>query len=113
MTTAKGWAARPRERSSAGELERALSKLADTDLRRRGYERLAQLASLDLPAGSCWVLARLARLGSVSGEELARQARVPMEQGRPYVDKLVEAELVARRDGLIELTDLAAVLRIG
>jgi DNA-binding MarR family transcriptional regulator len=102
----EGLGGTPTQRSSAGELERALSKLADADLRRRGYERLAQMASLDLPAGSCWVLARLARLGSLSGEELARQARVPMEQGRPYVDKLVEAELVARRDGLIELTDL-------
>jgi len=100
----EGLGGTPTERSSAGELERALSKLADTDLRRRGYERLAQMAGLDLPAGSCWVLSRLARLGPVSGEELARQAGVPVEQGRPYVDKLVAADLVERRGGLLELT---------
>ena len=102
----EGLGGTPTLRSSVGEIERVLSKLADADLRRRGYERLAQLTGLDLPAGSCWVLTRLARQGPVSGEELARQARVPVERGRPYVDKLVEADLVARRDGLIELTDL-------
>ncbi len=101
----EGLGGTPTQRSSVGEMERALSKLSDTDLRRRGYERLAQMADLDLPAGSCWVLARLARLGPVSGEELARQARVPVEHGRPFVDKLVEADLVARRNGVIELTE--------
>ena len=39
-------------------------RLASADIRRRGYERLAALAGLDLPAGSCWILTRLAKQGA-------------------------------------------------
>jgi EmrB/QacA subfamily drug resistance transporter len=92
------------ERSSAGELERALCRLADADLRRAGYARLAAAAGLDLPGGSCWVLTRLAKQGTVASAELARQADVPVDRGRPYVDRLVETGLVNRDDGMLELT---------
>jgi DNA-binding MarR family transcriptional regulator len=40
----------------------------------------------------------------VAGTELAREAGVTVEAGRPYVDKLVEAGLVSRADGTIKLT---------
>jgi hypothetical protein len=50
----EGLGAGSAERSSVDEVERALSRLAGADIRRRGYERLALLAGLDLPAGSCW-----------------------------------------------------------
>ena len=76
-----------------------------TDLRRRGYERLATLAGLDLPAGSCWILTRLARQGPVAGEELARQANVTMDHGRPYVDRLVSEDMLVRSNGTLVLTD--------
>jgi EmrB/QacA subfamily drug resistance transporter len=89
-------------RSSVAEVERALSRLASADIRRRGYERLAALAGLDLPAGSCWVLTRLAKQGAVAGEELARQAEV--DRGRPYVDRLVAERMVARANGTLNLT---------
>ena len=93
------------QRSSAGELERALLRLADVDLRKRGYARLAQACGLGLPAGSCWVLARLAKRGGRQvGAELAREAGVTMEHGRPYVDKLVDAGYVQRDDGVLALT---------
>jgi len=91
-------------RSSADEVERALSRLASTDIRRRGYERLAVLAGLNLPAGSCWVLTRLAKQGAVAGAELARQAGVGVDHGRPYVDRLVAEGMVVRSGGGIELT---------
>jgi DNA-binding MarR family transcriptional regulator len=91
-------------RSSVDEVERALSRLAGADIRRRGYERLAVLAGLDLPAGSCWVLTRLAKQGAVAGEELARQAGVGVDHGRPYVDRLVAEGMVIRSAGSIELT---------
>ena len=91
-------------RSSADEVERALSRLASTDIRRRGYERLAALAGLDLPAGSCWVLTRLARQGAVAGKELARQAGVGVDHGGPYVDRLVAVGMVVRADGRLNLT---------
>ena len=55
-------------------------------------------------AGSCWVLARLAKHGTTAGTELAAQAGVSVEYGRPYVDKLVNAGYVQRDDGLLVLT---------
>ncbi len=97
------------QRSSVDELERALLRLADTDLRRRGYERLADLCGLELPGGSCWVLARLAKHGRAAGVELAREAGVTVATGRPYVDKLVEAGYVNRADGTLELTTTGQV----
>jgi EmrB/QacA subfamily drug resistance transporter len=92
------------QRSSLEELERALLRLADADLRKRGYDRLADLCGLELPGGSCWILARLAKDGSVVGTDLAREAGVTLEVGRPYADKLVQAGLVRRGDGTLALT---------
>ncbi len=100
----EGIGAAPAQRSSVQEVERALCRLADADMRRRGYERLAARAGLDLPGGSCWVLTRLARQGTVPGEELARQANVTVDHGRPYVDALVTGGLVVRADGMLDLT---------
>jgi DNA-binding MarR family transcriptional regulator len=91
-------------RSSADEVERALSRLASADIRRRGYERLAALAGLDLPAGSCWVLTRLAKQGAVAGEELARQAGIEVGRGRTYLDRLVAERMVVRANGTLILT---------
>ena len=105
LTSARG-SGRPRpERSSVDEVERSLVRLGGADLRRRGYERLAALAGLDLPPGSCWILTRLAKQGAVPGEELARQANVTMDYGRPYVDRLVSEGMVVRSNGTLVLTD--------
>jgi EmrB/QacA subfamily drug resistance transporter len=100
----EGLGAASAHRSSVAEIERALLRLADGDLRRQGYTRLAELSGLGLPAGSCWVLARLAKNGPVAGTDLARQAGVTVEHGRPYVDRLVQAGYVRRDDGTLELT---------
>jgi DNA-binding MarR family transcriptional regulator len=105
----EGIGAASAQRSSAAELERALLRLADVDLRREGYTRLAQLCGLGLPAGSCWILARLAKRGSAAGADLAREAGVTVEHGRPYADKLVEAGYVRRDDGRLELTPEGSV----
>jgi DNA-binding MarR family transcriptional regulator len=101
----EGLGAGPPERSSVDEVERALTRLGGADLRRRGYERLAALAGLDLPAGSCWILTRLAKQGAVPTEELARQANVTVDYGRPYVDRLVAENMVVRSNGTLVLTD--------
>jgi EmrB/QacA subfamily drug resistance transporter len=101
---AEGLGAVSAERSSIGEIERALLRLADGDMRRRGYERIAELSGLGLPGGSCWVLARLAKHGSIAGPALAEEAGVSVEHGRPYVDRLVERGLVERHDGVLVLT---------
>jgi EmrB/QacA subfamily drug resistance transporter len=105
----EGIGATSAQRSSAAELERALLRLADVDLRRQGYTRLAELCGLGLPAGSCWILARLAKRGQVAGADLAREAGVSVEHGRPYADKLVEAGYVRRDDGMLELTPAGSV----
>ena len=63
------------------------------------------MAGLDLPAGSSWILTRLAKQGSVAGQELAQQANVTMDYGRPYVDRLVSDGLVTRSNGTLMLTD--------
>ena len=96
-------AAAPR-RPCAGEVEQVLSRLVYADIRRRGYERLAAMSGLDLPAGSCWILTRLARQGAMSGADLARQAGVAAERGRPYADKLVVEGMVLRENGELRLT---------
>ena len=100
----EGLGAGSAQRSSVEEVERALLRLADGDLRRRGYERLAQITGLGLPAGSCWVLTRLAKSGPLPGIELAREARVSVDYGKPYVDRLVAEGMLQRQDGLLALT---------
>jgi EmrB/QacA subfamily drug resistance transporter len=100
----EGLGATPPARSSVDEVERALTRLGSADLRQRGYERLTKMAGLDLPAGSSWILTRLAKQGAVAGEELARQANVTTDYGRPYVDKLVAEGMVVRSNGTLELT---------
>ncbi len=101
---AEGLGAVSAERSSVGEIERALLRLADGDLRRAGYQRMAELSGLDLPAGSCWVLARLAKQGTTEGTDLAAQAGVTVAYGRPYVDQLVDRGLLRRDGSLLVLT---------
>jgi EmrB/QacA subfamily drug resistance transporter len=101
----EGLGAASAQRTSAEELERALLRIADVDLRKHGYARLAEACGLGLPAGSCWVLARLAKRGGRQvGADLAHEAGVSMEHGRPYVDKLVDAGYVQRDNGALVLT---------
>jgi EmrB/QacA subfamily drug resistance transporter len=101
----EGLGAAPPERSSVDEVERSLARLGSADIRRRGYERLTALAGLDLPPGSSWILTRLAKQGAVPGGELARQAKVTMDYGRPFVDRLVAEGMVVRSNGTLVLTD--------
>ena len=92
------------ERTSVEEIERALLLLAGSDMRRRGYERIAERSGLGVPGGCCWVLARLAKHGEAVGADLAREAGVSVEYGRPYVTTLVERGLVWRDDKILRLT---------
>ena len=101
----EGLGAGSSQRSSVDEVERSLTRFAGSDMRRRGYERLATLAGLDLPPGSCWILTRLAKQGAVPGDELARQANVSVDYGRPFVDRLVSEGMLVRSNGTLVLTD--------
>lgn len=97
------------ERSSLDELERGLIRLAGTDMRRDYYRRLGDLAGLTgLPAEGIWILARLGTHGDwMLGNDLAERGQVSRAEGRPFVDRTVEAGLVRRSsDGrMLRLTD--------
>ncbi|TDC45390.1 DHA2 family efflux MFS transporter permease subunit [Actinomadura sp. KC345] len=102
----EGFGAAPTARSSRHEIERALSELMRKDAKARQlYERLGAHAGVALPAGSVWALCRIAKDGTVKGQDLAERAGVPIEHGRPYVDRLVDAAYVQRRDGTLAITD--------
>ncbi len=92
------------ERTSVEEIERALLRLVGHDMRRQGYERIAVRTGLSVPGGCCWVLARLARHGDAAGADLAKEAGVSVEHGRPFVTTLVERGLVRRDAGVLRLT---------
>ena len=94
----------PTSRTSAQEVERVLSRLSAVDLRRFGYARLARAAGLDLPGGACWILTMLAKQGATPGPQLAKQAGVTMEQGRPNAQLLVDRGLITRAEGVLALT---------
>jgi EmrB/QacA subfamily drug resistance transporter len=100
----EGMGTPPTVRSSAAEAERVLARLCGADLRRFGYANLAREAGLDLTAGACWLLTRLARQGPTPGPELARQAGVTVERGHPVAQQLVDQGLITRADGVLELT---------
>jgi EmrB/QacA subfamily drug resistance transporter len=98
----------PTSRTSAQEVERVLSRLSAVDLRRFGYARLARAAGLDLPGGACWILTMLAKQGATPGPQLAKQAGVTMEEGRPNAQLLVDRGLITRTDGVLALTPAGA-----
>ena len=100
--------AAPTNRTSSQEVERVLSRLSATDLRRFGYAKLARAAGLDLPGGACWILTMLAKQGATPGPELARQAGVTMEEGHPNAQLLVDRGLITRTDGVLALTPSGA-----
>ncbi|MCP2337103.1 MFS transporter [Actinomadura rupiterrae] len=81
--------------SSRTEAERALSELIRNDPSALElYGRLAQAAGVSLPPEQMWALCRIAKDGSVRGEDLAERAGVTVEEGRPHVRGLVEDGLV-------------------
>ncbi|NVI89572.1 MFS transporter [Actinomadura sp. BRA 177] len=101
----EGFGAAPTVRSSRHEIERALSELMRRDPKAAElYDRLAVLCGVELPAGSVWALCRIAKDGTVARQDLADRAGVTIEEGRPYVDQLVEAGYVQRRDGTLAIT---------
>jgi EmrB/QacA subfamily drug resistance transporter len=98
----------PTNRTSSQEVERVLSRLSATDLRRFGYAKLARAAGLDLPGGACWILTRLAKQGPTPGPELASQAGVTIEEGHPNAQLLVDRGLITRTDGVLAVTPSGA-----
>ncbi|RJL33227.1 MFS transporter [Bailinhaonella thermotolerans] len=100
----EGLGGAPSSRTSDEEMERALSRLAEADMRRDYYQRLVKMARLDIRPGGAWVLCRLAVQGPIRGEALAEQAGVSVEQGRPHVIELERRGLVTRTVRGLDLT---------
>ena len=100
----EGMGGAPTQRSSVEEAERVMARLSGTELRRFGYAKLARAAGLDLSGGACWILTRLAKQGPTHREELARQADVTVEEGRPSAQQLVDRGLMTRTGGVLALT---------
>jgi DNA-binding MarR family transcriptional regulator len=93
------------QRSSLAEVERGLTRLMRRDeTAKEMYEGLAREAGVALSAGSVWALCRIDREGSITSTALAERAEVSVEQGRPYVDTLVDRGLVGRADGRLAIT---------
>ncbi|MCW2942382.1 MAG: Arabinose efflux permease-like protein [Actinomycetia bacterium] len=94
------------QRSSLEEIERGLTRLLRRDTKAREmYEGLGRQAGYDLPAGSIWALCRIEHAGTLKDADLAARAEVQVEDGRPYVDRLVSDGFVVRQDGKLVITD--------
>ncbi|WP_019629085.1 MFS transporter [Actinomadura atramentaria] len=89
-------------RGSREEIERALSDLMRRDPSARElYGRLGRLAGVDMSPGGMWALCSIVHNGPIASADLAHRAGVTVEQGRPFVDRLVEDGYVERgADGL-------------
>jgi EmrB/QacA subfamily drug resistance transporter len=94
------------QRSSLEEIERGLTRLLRRDTKAKEmYEGLGRQAGYDLPSGSIWALCRIEHAGTLKDADLAARAEVRVEDGRPYVDRLVSDGFVVRQDGNLVITD--------
>lgn len=100
--------AMPSSRTSAQELERALSVLANRVDRRRMYQRLAESAAVDLSPFSCWMLIRLGSAEPATPSQLAQRLDAPLLRLQPALDALENDGYVTRHDGILSLTRTGA-----
>jgi EmrB/QacA subfamily drug resistance transporter len=80
--------AMPLQRSSAAEIERALSFLATRETRARTYARLCEAAGVTASPGECWLLMRIAELPPRTTATLATQLDAPLDTVARLVDGL-------------------------
>ncbi|GAA1923311.1 MDR family MFS transporter [Streptantibioticus ferralitis] len=96
------YASNPVERSSREEVARALSTLGTREGRRNLYQKITDLAGLDLHPASSWLLLRINRYGSAAPRLLAERTTVP---GHIVYQAAAETELrgLTHREGLLLL----------
>ncbi|MEU1625285.1 MFS transporter [Streptomyces sp. NPDC020096] len=96
------YASNPVERSSREEVARALSALGTREGRRNLYQKITDLAGLDLHPASSWLLLRINRYGSAAPQLLAERTTVP---SHIVYQAAAETELrgLTRREGLVLL----------
>jgi DNA-binding MarR family transcriptional regulator len=93
----------PTARSSAEELERALSVLARREDAARVYRWIADRAGTKVGPGATWLLGWLARTGGVSMGSLPSSRLVSPDRAVAWADELRDAGYVSL-DGTLELT---------
>lgn len=82
-------------RNSLDELQRILERTIRRENRHELYEMLATRAGLELPAGACWLLYRVADRPDVTIEEVAAALHVDPHRLTEGVDELESAGLIA------------------
>ncbi len=84
----------PEPRTSLGEVQRILERVASRENRGELYETLAGRAGLQLEPRETWTLYRLAETGECTLEGLSSKLGVPEERIEPGVHSLVRDRLV-------------------
>jgi len=85
----------PSPRNSLDELERILERTIRRENRHEHWEMLASRAGLDLPAGACWLLSRVADRPDATVEEVAVDQHVDPDRLTKGVEELEAARLIA------------------
>ncbi|HLI18620.1 MAG TPA: MFS transporter [Rhodanobacteraceae bacterium] len=96
--------AMPSERTSAAELMRALSVLANREDRVSAYRRLSQRADAGLDPFACWLLIRLGGNGPTTPDALARRLHTTASRLEPALETLAAKHYVQRDAGIIRVT---------
>jgi EmrB/QacA subfamily drug resistance transporter len=99
----------PSDRTSAQELERALSVLANREGRLQSYRRLAELASVDLDPASCWMLIRAGQSEPTSVTQLADWLATSVTRLQPALDALESKGYIGRRGETLSLSEAGAL----
>jgi hypothetical protein len=84
----------PKQPGSLAEIERELSQLTRREAAERIIVRVAQRADLDLSAGECWLLARVARDGHVDASAIAARNGLDALRVQAVLDGLRDKQLV-------------------
>ena len=98
----------PSDRTSAQELERALAVLSNREGRLRSYQRLAELAGVDLDPASCWMLIRVGP-EPISATQLAGKLGTSVPRLQPALDKLENEGYVIRAGETLSLPETGAL----
>ncbi|MBC6465670.1 MFS transporter [Actinomadura alba] len=101
--------------SSRSEIERMIFRLLRNDPEARQavrevYRDLGAQIGVDCPPSSLWMLCRIERLGAVSPTALAEWAGETVDEGRPYVNRLIAEGLVSHGDADLLITDAGKVV---
>jgi len=82
--------ARPADRSSVQELERALTVLAGKENRAELFRRLATRARVELDPAVCWLLLRLARHPGYTVTQLAREPAISPGRIQGLIQRMLD-----------------------